>query len=403
MGGRRFYVTLLLIVIAGFGIATPAAAAPTATPTQQALDKLVADGVPGAIALERHNGKATRSAAGVRNLATGEPIRATDRFRIGSITKSFVSTVVLQLAAERRLSLDDSVERWLPGVVPNGAGITIRELLNHTSGLYDYLDLPFYVQLLHDPLRTWRPSQLVELAVAHPPLFAPGTSWSYSNTNYILLGMIVTKTQRLPRALQMAGPVLAVYRRLIAPLRLWHTSFPLTNPNIAGPHPHGYLIGAPPEWGLPPVLDTTRTDPSWAWTAGAIVSTLDDVADIHRALFGGRLLAAEQQRELQKTVPAGPGLDYGLGVFRLDTPCGVAWGHDGGTPSAVSVSLTSPDGTRQAALAATSDQNTWTEQIAVDYSSALLTAFCGQAPSSTARTAVRAMAATLPSLDRLKH
>ncbi|MEY2441139.1 MAG: D-alanyl-D-alanine carboxypeptidase [bacterium] len=402
MGGRRLRGMLLSIVIAALGMAAPAAAAPTATPTKQALDKLVADGVPGAIALERRNGTATRSAAGVRNLATGDPIRATDRFRIGSMTKAFVSTVVLQLAAERRLSLHDSVEHWLPGVVPNGAGITIRELLNHTSGLYDYIDLPFYVQLLHDPLRTWRPPQLVELAVAHPPLFAPGTSWSYSNTNYILLGMIVARTQRLPRALEMAGPALAVYGRVIAPLGLWHTSFPLTNPDIAGPHPHGYLIGAPPEWGFPPVLDTTRIDPSWAWTAGAIVSTLDDVADFHRALFGGRLLPAQQQRELQTTVPAGPGLDYGLGVFRLDTPCGVAWGHDGGTPSAVSISLTSADGTRQAALAVTSDANAWTEQIAVDYSSALLTAFCGQAPSSTA-SAVSAMAATLPSLDRLRR
>jgi D-alanyl-D-alanine carboxypeptidase len=381
---------IALACLAVLGPAGPARAATTAPPAlQQALDKLVADGVPGAIALERQGAEEWHAASGVSDLTTNKPISARGSFRIGSITKGYVSTVVLQLVGEGRLSLDDTVERWLPGLVPDGAGITVRELMNHTSGLYDFADAPFYIGLLHDPLKGWRPLELVQRAVAHPPEFAPGTSWKYSNTNYILLGLVVAAVDRAPEPLQMAAPAFEVYRRIVAPLGLWHTRFPLTDPDIHGPHPHGYTIGAPPEWGLPAVLDTTRFNPSWAWTAGAIVSTLDDVADFHRALFTGKLLGPEQQRELQTTVVAAPGVGYGLGVFKLDTPCGTAWGHDGGTPPFVSISLTSPDGSRQAAMMATRDANTWTDQIAADYGTAIMTAFCGEAVAPSPALASR--------------
>jgi D-alanyl-D-alanine carboxypeptidase len=394
-GRTRVSCALLAIAcIATIGVPGGAQAATAAPPAlQQALDKVVADGVPGTIALEREGRHVWHAASGVADLKTKEPISARHRFRIGSITKSFVSTVVLQLVAERRLSLDDTIERWLPGVVPNGDAITVRQLMNHTSGLYNYTDLPFYVGVIRDPLKTWRPLELVHLAVAHPPVFAPGTSWEYSNTNYIVLGLIVAAVDRVPAALQMASPAFEVYRRIVWPLGLWHTSFPLTDPDIHGRHAHGYVIDPPPELGLPAILDTTRTNPSWAWTAGAMVSTLDDVADFHRALFTGRLLGPEQQRELETTVP---GPDYGLGVVRLDTPCGPAWGHDGGVPSAYSISLTSPDGSRQAVLLATREANTWTEQIGTDVSTAVLTAFCGEAPPPAAAAQLAGTMSTAP-------
>jgi D-alanyl-D-alanine carboxypeptidase len=385
---RRAFAVLVIACLAALGAPALAPAATTAPPAlQEALDRLVSDGVPGAIALQREGGQEWHTASGVADLTTKRPISATDRFRIGSMTKAYVSTVVLQLVGERRLSLDDSVEHWLPGVVPGGDAITVRQLLNHTSGLYNYTDVPFYMQMLNDPLKTWRPLELVQRAVAQPPLFAPGTSWSYSNTNYILLGLIVAAVDKVPAPLQTASPALEVYRRIVAPLGLWRTSFPLTDPDIRGRHAHGYVIDPPPQWGLPAILDTTRFNPSWAWTAGAIVSTLDDVADFHRALFGGRLLAPDQQRDLETTVAAGAGVDYGLGVLKLQTPCGSAWGHDGAVPSAVSISLTSPDGARQAVLMLTRDINTWTEQIAIDYGSALLTAFCGEATPAAAAAA----------------
>jgi D-alanyl-D-alanine carboxypeptidase len=382
---RRICVVASIVVacVAAMGLPRQAQAATAAPPAlQQALDKLVSDGVPGAIALQRQGRQEKHAASGVADLKTKRPIRATDRFRIGSITKSFVSTVVLQLVAERRLSLDDTVEHWLPGVVPHGDAITVRMLLNHTSGLYDYLDETFPLQLLQDPLRTWRPQQVVQYAIAHPPLFAPGTRHSYSNTNYILIGLIVAAVDKAPAQLQTATPAFEVYRRLIGPLRLWHTSFPLTDPDIHGPHAHGYLIDLPPELGYPAILDTTRFNPLSAWTAGAIISTLDDVASFHRALFTGRLLRPDQQRELQTTVPGNPGEDAGLGVFKLQTPCGPAWGHGGGTPSHASYSLIAPDDSRQAVVMATRGANSWTPQIRADFGSVLVTAFCGQAPAA---------------------
>ena len=401
LGVRRTLVALAFLAIAcvaTLGLPHHAQAATAAPPAlRQALDKLVADGVPGAIALEREGGQEWRAAAGVADLQTKEPISAQGRFRIGSVTKGFVSTVVLQLVAERRLRLDDTVEHWLPGLVPNGDAITVRQLMNQTSGLYNYTDLPFFLEILHDPLKTWQPLELVHRAVTQPPAFAPGTSWGYSNTNYILLGLIVAAVDDAPAALQMASPAFEVYRRIVVPLGLWHTRFPLTDPDIHGPHAHGYLIDSPPEWGLPAILDTTRFDPSWAWTAGAIVSTLDDVADFHRALFTGRLLDPDQQRELERTVPVAPGLDYGLGVFRTQTPCGPAWGHDGGTPDATTISLTSPDGSRQAVMLLTRSETTWTDQLLNDYVGAMLTVFCGEAPPpAAARSLAASMATALP-------
>jgi D-alanyl-D-alanine carboxypeptidase len=379
---------LVTIVIAGamaVGAAQGAQAAPALI--QQSLDALVADGVPGAMALQRQDGKATHFVSGVANLETREPLRAGDRFRIGSITKSFVSTVALQLVGEGRLSLDDTVEHWLPGVVPNGADITVRELMNHTSGVPEYIDIPFYLQVVTDPLRFYTPLELVRRAVAKPPTSPPGTTFLYSNTDYILLGLVIAAVDRVysHTPLQIAAPAAEVYARIIAPLGLRDTSFPLVDPEIRGPHTHGYIIDPPAELGLPALVDTTVESPSFAWTAGAIVGTLDDLADFHKALFGGRLLRAQQQRELETTVPIVPGvLDYGLGVFKLQTPCGPAWGHDGATPSSIDISLTSEDGSHQAVLMANRDANSWTQAIVEDYSRAQLAVFCNQAPSPAA-------------------
>jgi D-alanyl-D-alanine carboxypeptidase len=367
------------------------------TALSKALSQLVSDGVPGAIGIERRAGREWRAAAGVANLKTGQAIRPGDRFRIGSMTKAFVSVVILKLASEHRLKLSNTVSHWLPGLVPHGNRITIRELMNHTSGLYDYINLHFYLNILRHPLQTWRPVTLVKRAVAHPLLFPPGTQWSYSNTDYVLLGLIISAVDRIGQAQRAVDPAEQVYRRIVRPLRLRHTSFPITSPAMRPPYSHGYVIHPPAAWHLPSVLDTTRENPSWAWTAGAMVSTLDDVANFHRALFAGHLLPAKQRRELKTTVQAAPGLRYGLGVFRVQTPCGPAWGHDGGTPNAVSISLTSPDGARQAAIMVNEDANTWTNAIANDFTSAYLTAFCGKQVSATA--AHRLATAMLPSLQ----
>src|SRR5947208_5795457 len=159
---------------------------------QRSLDQLVAAGVPGAVLLVRKGDRTIRLTSGYGNLKPRTPMRPGDRFRVGSITKSFVAAVALQLVGERKLALTDTVERWLPGVVPNGKRITVRQLLNHTSGLFDYGgDRTFVADAFRHPLKDWTPRQIVAIATAHKPRFAPGADWSYSDTNYYVLALIV--------------------------------------------------------------------------------------------------------------------------------------------------------------------------------------------------------------------
>jgi D-alanyl-D-alanine carboxypeptidase len=186
----------VLALVGLVAAAAPASAARPASPApklQQAMEELVAAGVPGVVVLIREGDRTIRLSSGYGNLATKAPLRPTDRFRIASLTKTFVATVVLQLVEEGKLSLEDTVERWLPGVVPNGENITVRELLAHKSGLFDYSQDPRVLKpyLSGNLSYYWAPRRLVQIAVSHRPLFAPGTAVSYSSTGYVLLGLIV--------------------------------------------------------------------------------------------------------------------------------------------------------------------------------------------------------------------
>jgi D-alanyl-D-alanine carboxypeptidase len=330
-----------------------APAAPTAKPTervrlQKLLDALVAAGVPGAIVLVRHGERTIRLASGYGNLAPRTPMRATDRFRIGSETKTFVATVVLQLVGERKLTLQDTVERWLPGIVPNGRAITVHQLLNHTSGLFDYAEDKAFEAQLDNPTKTWTPSQLVRLAVAHKPLFAPGAKHSYSNTGYILLGLIVEKATSHPLAQELR-------QRIFAPLRLRATSFE-TKPRIAGRHAHGYT-----RFHKPRLTDISVISPSIMGAAGAIVSTADDLTRFHRALFGGRLLRPALLAAMKTTVsvPMAHGRQaYGLGlIMSRYGPCGVFWGHGGETFGYETFTDSRSDGKRDLVIALNADSS----------------------------------------------
>jgi D-alanyl-D-alanine carboxypeptidase len=177
--------------------AAPQRPAPPAT-LQRALDAVVASGAPGATALVRDGDRTLQLASGSGTVATRRPMRPRDRFRVGSVTKTFVAAVVLQLAGEGSLALEDAVERWLPGLVPGGGAITIRQLLNHTSGLGDYADDAFIRGVLDARGRVWAPRQLIALGARHAPLFAPGAGWSYSSTGYIALGLIVEAASGRP-------------------------------------------------------------------------------------------------------------------------------------------------------------------------------------------------------------
>jgi D-alanyl-D-alanine carboxypeptidase len=202
---------------------TPGAAA-SGTPDrsgelQHGLDGVVAADVPGAVLLVRDDDETVRLASGSGNLKPRTPMRAGDRFRVGSITKVFVATVVLQLVRERKLSLEDTVERRLPRLVPKGREITVRQLLDHTSGLFNYTDdRKFVAAAVRNPLRVWRPREIVAIATAHKPYFAAGAGWRYADTNYFVLGLIVEAATGRPLATELRN-------RIFAPLRLRATTF----------------------------------------------------------------------------------------------------------------------------------------------------------------------------------
>ena len=222
-------------------------------------------------------------AAGLGDIAGRTPMRADNHFKIASLTKTYTATVVLQLVGEGKLRLDDTVERRLPGVVPNGGRITIRQLLNHTSGLVDFENDPRYLKpyLGGNFAHYWEPRQLVRMAVSHKPLFVPGAGWSYSNTNYVVAQLIVEKITGKPLGAELK-------RRIFQPLGRDQTSYP-TKPGFPTPYAHGYRL-----FGELPLIDVTGLSPSLAPGSGAIVSTVRDVADFYRALLSGRLLKPEQ-------------------------------------------------------------------------------------------------------------
>ncbi len=356
-----------------------AASAPAGTTTtsadkaglQKDADALVAAGAPGVVLLAR-NGKRTISiTSGLGEVATKTPIRADDRFRIASITKTYVATVVLQLVGEGKLRLSDTVERWLPGLVPNGDAITIRQLLDHTSGLADFEIDPEVLEpyLSGDFGYAWAPRKLVEIAVSREPLFAPGTGESYSSTNYLLAGLIVEA--RTGRSL---GTELS--RRIFGPLHLRATTFP-TTPQMPSPHAHGYLV-----LDKPPATDVTGLYP-FPWAAGAIVSTVGDTATFYRALLSGRLLSpvllhAMETTHAQQKVDI-PGQRYGLGLMRYPTSCGTAWGHSGSFPGYYVYDFTSTDGRRQAVLQVNIDPSSLSEAALSMYIHLIDKAYCAGA------------------------
>src|SRR3954454_1666227 len=336
-----------LATLAAATMAATASAAPDRpdrAKLQHALDAVVSSGAPGVIALVRDGRRSVQLVSGYERLAAKKPMRARDRFRVGSVHKTFVATVVLQLAGEGTLALDDTVERSLPGLVPGGANITIRQLLNHTSGLGDYADDAFVKGIFDDPDRVWAPSELLALGANHGPVFAPGAGLAYSSTGYIALGLIVQAATGQPLSTELR-------RRIFVPLRLHSTSLD-AKPRIAGPHAHGYTRyhgGRRPR-------DISVIGQSFAWAAGAIVSNTDDLARFYRTLLRGRLLRADLLAAMRTTVPAAEQM-WGLGIIETFHHCGHSWVHGGETLGYETNADSSPDGTHQAMFAINADES----------------------------------------------
>ncbi|MFD8214834.1 serine hydrolase domain-containing protein [Streptomyces sp. NPDC059697] len=338
----------LAAALAGPAVAAPAGAGRHGA-TRAAMDAAVKDGVPGVTATARDTGGTWSATAGVGDVRTRTPRGTADHYRVGSITKTFVSTVLLQLEAERRLSLDDKVEKWLPDVVRghghDGRRITVRQLLNHTSGIFNYTADEDFARtyflkdgFLEHRYDTKTPEQLVAIAMTHQPLFAPGASWSYSNTNYVLAGMVIEKVTGHSYATE-------IRRRVIEPLGLRATSVPGTRTALPRPSSHAYSKLARTRSG--PTYDVTRLNPSLASSAGEMISDSADLNRFYAALLGGRLLPPQQLKEMKTTVKADeiPGARYGLGLIDRKLGCGVhVWGHDGGIHGSTSSAVTTADG-----------------------------------------------------------
>ncbi|ROQ59163.1 alkaline D-peptidase [Streptomyces sp. 840.1] len=289
------------------------------------------DGAPGALVATRDRRGSSVLTSGVADVDSQASVRGDSRFRIGSMTKPFVATVVLQLVGERRVDLDAPVERYLPGVVRghgnDGRTITVRMLLQHTSGLPDYLDYLNPQDILENPLAHHDTRDLVKLALAHPPTAEepgekPGFVWNYSNTNYLLAGMLIEVVTGHPYGEE-------IRRRVIEPLGLHDTSVPGDDTSIPGPHPRGYA--RPGEDA--PLMDITAFNPSIASASGEMISSGTDLNRFLDALVRGKLLHPAQLKEMMKTRSTGgdDGRAYGLGLESRTLPCGggLYWGHGG--------------------------------------------------------------------------
>ncbi|GLZ75419.1 serine hydrolase [Actinorhabdospora filicis] len=329
--------TLVLTAALAVGAAAPAGAA-RPDPVRQGLDALVgADGVPGALATVTGRDGRTRV------YTAGEDVPRDGRIRIGSVTKSFTAVVVLQLAGEGAIELDKPVEKYLPGLLRgegvDGNAITVRMLLNHTSGLPDY-ELDVTDDIIAG--RYYEPRDALDVALRHPAEFTPGTSWKYSNTNFLVAGLVVQKITGRPFAEELD-------RRVLKPAGLAHTYFPAPGETeIRGRHPRGYREQVPGG----PRRDVTDIDPSAAWTAGAMVSTNSDLARFYDEVLTGDLVPDSLRDDLLTPAPNGPsGYAYGLGVMNFPLSCGGSyWGHYGGIPGFLTFSGAVGDG-RSASIA----------------------------------------------------
>ncbi|MDG9711248.1 serine hydrolase domain-containing protein [Streptomyces sp. DH10] len=351
--------------------------------TRTALRDLVdKGGLPG-VAAKVFDRKGSWSAeAGHADTGTGRERSPRDHFRGASITKTFVATVLLQLEAEGRLSLDDTVERWLPGLVRgngyDGGKITLRQLLNHTSGIANYTDDAAFSHDAAGPgfpehrYDTHTPEELVAVALKYPPLPDPETTPVYSNTNFVIAGMVIEKATGRSYAQEIT-------RRIIRPLKLRGTSFPGTSPHMPKPHPVGYsrLHEDAPD-AL--IHDATEQNMTWLGAAGDVISTSGDLNRFQRALIKGELLLPKQMAQMLDEVPAGGGLGYGLGVEFAQLSCGVkVVGKSGRTNGSLSAMVGTRDGKHQLTFNINGD---WLPDPSL-YINVIEAEFCGRVPSRT--------------------
>ncbi|TLS40445.1 beta-lactamase family protein [Streptomyces montanus] len=363
------------VALALLAALAPARAHAESSGLQRDADALRDSGVTG-VSVRLDTPRDTRTVrSGVADLATRAPVPPAEYIRIGSTTKTYVATVLLQLVGEGRMSLDDTVDRWLPGAVRghgnDGRRITVRQLLQHTSGLPDYIAdvVPETSAAGYRKHRwtTYTSQQRVAFAMTHPPAFEPGTRWEYSNTNYILAGMVI-------KAVTGRSWDQEVRSRIVRPLRLTRTYMPGDDPYLPRPHARNYQQFDQSGPGSGTMTDTTIAYLPFDGDAdGSIISTTADTNRFFSALLSGRLLAPAQLAEMRRTVDVPdapgdvPGERYGLGLGWTPLTCGGGyWGHSGSGFGYLAWPATTPDGRTSVTVAVHSrpaDEKTAVRQI----------------------------------------
>ncbi|WP_344398197.1 serine hydrolase domain-containing protein [Streptomyces longisporus] len=360
-------VVLSLLAVPSYATPTAPLPKPDLIGLQSHLVTALKQGAPGAIALLDDRGRVEGAAMGVADRRNRRTISTADRFRIGSVTKTFTTVVLLQLADEGKLRLDAPVDRYLPGLLPDRT-ITVREILGHRSGLYDYTNTMFAktvpgFQDVRSKVFTYR--ELVKRSLSHPRTSAPGT-FSYSNTNFVVAGMLIEKLT--------GHSVRTEYEnRIFKPLKLRDTFYVHPGTQLPGRHARGYLA---PDQKDAPLVDATEQTMSWAQTAGAIISSTRDLNTFLSALLGGRLTSPAQLRQMERMVPVSSTQGYGLGLGRRDLSCGVSvYGHTGVVQGYYTYAFATKDGRRSFAAVATTSNN-----IAVlnTMQGTMESAFCGK-------------------------
>ena len=303
---------------------------------------LVEAGYPAALAaVSDSKGESAGVAVGKGNLETGQAPPMDGEVRVGSASKTFVAVVVMQMVQEGKVGLDEPIETYLPGLIKgegvDGSKITVRQLLQHTSGLPDFDETLFgttdVFQYRHHYVT---PRDVLDSALSKPAQFEPGTQWKYTNTNYIVLGMLIERVSQRPVGEQ-------IDERIVKKLGLSHTYFPAPGEEkIRGTHPRGYHLSAEGK-----LEDITEMDPTWGWAAGAMVSTPSELNTFFQAVFDGRLLTQASIQEMKKGVDIGSGgRVYGLGLIGTPLSCGgTAWGHGGDIAGYHTRGGVGPDGT----------------------------------------------------------
>ncbi|MGW1208502.1 serine hydrolase domain-containing protein [Streptomyces sp. NPDC002499] len=366
--------TLTLSLLAVPAQAAPAESRPKPdiTGLRSVLRTAVQQGAPGAMARVVDHGKVRTAAVGVADRTTGRALSTVDRFRIGSVTKTFSAVVLLQLADEKKLDLDASVDRYLPGLLPDRR-ITVRHVLAHRSGLYDYTNDMFAktvpgFEAVRTKVFTYR--QLVDRSLRHARTNEPGAAYAYSNTNFVVAGLLIEKlTGHSVRT--------AYENRVFKPLKLRDTFYLHPGTKIPGRHTKGYLT---PDQAGAKLVDATDQTASWAQSAGAIISSTRDLNTFLTALLGGRLTSAASLKQMERMIPVNSTQAYGLGLRRRDLTCGVSvYGHTGAVQGYYTYAFASKDGRRSLAALATTSNN---GEVLNTMLGTLESAFCGKPAKS---------------------